>query len=53
MKTSRYEVTIPLPDGHWVRIGPLYDSMTAAEIWALRRDYIDDYQVNPTFDEDD
>lgn len=52
MPTS-YEVCIPAPDGSWVRVGPLHDSMTAATLWAHSRSYIHDYRILPTTGDDD
>ena len=48
---TMYEVAILSPDGRWVRYGPLFHSMTAAELWMLRGTP-QDYRVTPVRDYD-
>ncbi len=43
--SPRYLVKIHLTDGRWVPYGPTFRSMTAAELWARRALFGQDYTI--------
>lgn len=47
-----YLVKIHLADGRWVPYGPTFRSTTAAEIWARRSLFGQDYIVTPAEKDD-